>query len=118
MIKRVLMTLGLSAALLGGGISAVHASSRVAAHPAAIVAADVIAGDTGAQTADTDPNAPCAVDAATGSETGDCQNSQNTAGPEDSGNAAAADGDSLQQGDQSGTTTPGTTELVTSTEGQ
>lgn len=102
MLMRVLMSLGLGVALLGGGISAVHASSHVAAHPAAVVAADVIAGDTGAQTADTDPNAPCAVDPTTGNETGDCQNSQNTSGPEDNGSTSGSDGDNVQQGDQSG----------------
>ncbi|GEM_PF-4540074 len=34
---------------------------------------------------DPDDNAPCAIDAATGEETGNCENSQNAAGPEDNG---------------------------------
>ena len=110
MVKRTLMALGLGIALLGGGAAtAVHASTHATLRPAAAVTADLVGGDTGAQTADTDPAAPCVTDAATGDQTGDCQDSQNTGGPADtagaSGEVAAAgpDTDTVQQGDQSGT---------------
>jgi len=110
--KRTLMALGLGVALLGGGAAtSVHASTHASTHATtrtAAVTADVVAGDTSAQTADTDPAAPCVTDAATGDQTGNCQDSQNTGGPADtagaSGEVAAAgpDTDTVQQGDQSG----------------
>ncbi len=115
MIKRTLMTLGLGLGLLSGVSASAHASSRLVAYPA-VVTADLVATYTGVQTADSDPNAPCATDPTTGAETGDCQNSQNTAGPEDSSGAtgesgtSGSDGDNVQQGDQigqTGTPTPG-----------
>jgi len=102
--RRTLMALGLGVALLGGGAAtSVHASTHATPSNATVMA-DVVAGDTGAQTADTDPTAPCATDAVTGEQTGDCQNSQNTGGPADtadaSGEAAAAgpDTDTVRQG--------------------
>ena len=108
MIKRTLMALGLGVGLLSGGMAtAAHAGSHGTARPA-VSSADLVAGDSGAQTADTDPAAPCVTDAATGEQTGNCQDSQNAAGPEDtagtSGEAAPAgpDADTVQQGDQSG----------------
>lgn len=112
MVKRMFLTLGLGLALAGGVATSVHASSQVAARPAA-VQADLIVGATEAQTADTDPNAPCATDV-TGTQTGDCQDSQSTVGPDEKGGAAdtaeatnkgettGLDGDTVQSGDQTG----------------
>ena len=88
MIKRTLMALGLGVALMGGAATAAHASSVVAAHPAA-VQADLVAGATGDQTMDADANAPCATDAA-GNQTGNCQDSQNASGPADNGGTPGA----------------------------
>ncbi len=96
MIKRTLMALGLGVALMGGAATAVHASSVVAAHPAA-VQADLVAGATGDQTTDADANAPCATDAA-GNQTGNCQDSQNASGPADNGGAEGPDTGAGQAG--------------------
>jgi len=96
MIKRTLMTLGLGVALMGGAATAAHASSVVAAHPAA-VQADLVAGATGDQTTDADANAPCATDAA-GNQTGNCQDSQNASGPADNGGAEGPDTGAGQAG--------------------
>jgi len=96
MIKRTLMTLGLGVALMGGAATAAHASSVVAAHPAA-VQADLVGGTTGDQTTDADANAPCATDAA-GNETGNCQDSQNASGPADNGGAEGPDTGAGQAG--------------------
>lgn len=105
MLKRILMGAGLGLALLGGTATAVHTTGAVAAQRAAIHA-DLKVLATESQTADADPSAPCAVDAA-GSQTGDCQDSQSTAGPADSagaageGDTATSDTDTVQSGDQS-----------------
>lgn len=108
MAKRRLITLGLLA-LLGGAALAVHAGTKAAAHPAATHGAvqAVTSQAPAAQptrpadnAGDSDAAAPCATDAA-GNQTGDCQNSQNTAGPEDSGTpeaAAGQDKDAVQAG--------------------
>lgn len=107
MVKRTLMALRLGVALLGGGVAnTVHASSVVAAHPAAVVHADLVAGDTGDTTPDADANAPCATDPTTGDQTGNCQDSQNQSGPQDTaGDQGGADTGGADQG---GTPTPGT----------
>ncbi|MDB5058168.1 MAG: hypothetical protein JWO59_1640 [Chloroflexi bacterium] len=80
MLKRVVMATGLGLALMGG--VAAHTSVPVSAQPVA-VHADLQVLSTDAQVSDPDSGAPCGTDAS-GAETGDCQNSQNTAGPEDS----------------------------------
>jgi len=106
MIKRTLLALGLGMALLGGAATTGHAGSHVAARPAA-VHADLIVSSVGAQTGDTDANAPCVAATATTPETGDCQNSQNTAGPEDNPrppgeDRQGPDTDNVQSGPQVG----------------
>jgi hypothetical protein len=59
------------------------------------------------RTAEADATAPCATDAA-GNQTGNCQDSQSAAGPEDQSGAAAEgavatpDTDTAQSGDQTG----------------
>jgi hypothetical protein len=99
MVKRRLITLGLLA-LLGGAALTVHASMQAEAHPATNHGAvHVVTSQTPTaqpsqppdNASDSDAAAPCATDA-TGNQTGDCQNSQNTAGPEDSGSPGAAAG--------------------------
>jgi hypothetical protein len=92
MFKRTLMGAGLGLALLGGTATAVHTYGSGNAH-AATVQTDLKVVDTAPQATDTDPTAPCAVDAS-GVETGDCQNSQNATGPEDS--AATSESDTAQ----------------------
>lgn len=104
MIKRTLMAVGLGMALLGGIATTTHASSHVQAHPAyAAVHANLGSGGAEAQTAEADANVPCAIDA-TGAQTGNCQDSQNSAGGADSastsgegeGEATGPDGDNVQ----------------------
>jgi len=103
MVKRTFMALGLGVALLGGGVAnTVHASSVVAAHPTA-VHAGLIAGDTGDTTADADANAPCATNPTTGDQTGNCQDSQNQSGPQDTSGSGGQD----QGGTADGGETPG-----------
>jgi hypothetical protein len=79
MIRRALMVLGLGVALTGGAATAVHA-----------------------QTADPDATAPCVAATATTPETGNCDNSQNTLGPEDTasaeGRTAGPDTNNVQSG--------------------
>jgi hypothetical protein len=97
MVKRRLIVLGLLV-LLGGGVLTLHASTQVAAHPATnLVSMQAVSSQAPAaqpsqppdKSSDSDAAAPCATDTA-GNQTGNCQNSQNTAGPEDSGSADAA----------------------------
>jgi hypothetical protein len=108
MVKRRLIILALLA-LLGGAALAVHASTLAAAHPAtnhaamqAVTYQPLAAQPTppADKAADNDARAPCATDAA-GNQTGNCQDSQNAAGPEDSGTpeaAAGPDKDAVQTG--------------------
>jgi hypothetical protein len=89
MIKRAILGAGLGMALLAGGFTATHTTGAAAA-PQAAVHSDLKVLSTSAQVVDPDPTAACAVDAS-GVETGDCQNSQNATGPEDSAAVSEAD---------------------------
>jgi len=95
MLKRALIGAGLGLALLGGVAGSTHANTPVSAHRA--VPADLRVLSTGPQAVDADANAPCGVDA-TGAQIGNCQDSQNAAGPEDSAGGAdsAVDGSAGQ----------------------
>lgn len=88
MVKHALMALGLGVGLLGGAATAVHASTqapaRAAAHPVVRHAQAVELSEAADTVSDTDATAPCATDAS-GNQTGDCQDSQNQSGPQDSG---------------------------------
>jgi hypothetical protein len=94
MIKRTLLALGLGLGLAGGVVSATHTTAQVHAHPAAVHTASqahtnaYMAAEAKARAADTDPTAPCGTDA-TGAQTGDCQDSQNAAGPEDNAGSSS-----------------------------
>lgn len=102
MVNRTFMIVALGAALLGGAVSAAHASSTSAPR-AATVHADLVLSSVSDQTADTDPTAPC-TGQGTAAEAGDCTDSQNTTGPEDStsapgtGETTGPDTDTTQSG--------------------
>jgi hypothetical protein len=107
MVKRTLMVLGLGVAVLGGGAAtAAHASSHVTARPAII--ADLVVGDTGAQTAEQTDGA---TDPAGGpnDQSGAQSGSQDTSGADavvasagGDGEAATPETDTAQVGPQDG----------------
>lgn len=120
MVKRTLMAVGLGVGLLGGAATAVHASTQVAARPAAVHASTRATArpatvraqaeeprETADRAGEADATVPCATDGQ-GNQTGNCQDSQNAAGPQDTSSAAESstasgpDGDTSQAGDQTG----------------
>ena len=95
MFKRVVMGAGLSLAMLGGVAGAAHSGGTASAHPAFVAvraaAVGVKAAEAAIQTADAASTTPCTVDA-TGTENGNCQDSQNASGGPDVAGAAEAAG--------------------------
>jgi hypothetical protein len=96
-IKRTLMIVALGGALLAGGVIAVHASS----HAATAVHSDVTLKAVGDQTADTDASASC-TGQGTAAEAGNCTDSQNSSGPEDTTGAAASETTGAAAGETAG----------------
>lgn len=76
MIRRAALILTLGTALTGGVVTAVHAAGNTTPTP-------LVTRVTSDQTADTDANAPCATNASTGEQTGDCNSTQDVnSGPD------------------------------------
>jgi hypothetical protein len=96
MRKRLLIACGLGLLLLLGAVALATSVNLASAHPAASHVSNQLSSQSAAaatpestaeqssdQTSDPDANAACATDAQ-GNQTGDCQDSQNSSGPEDS----------------------------------
>lgn len=92
MVKRALIALGLLMAV-GGGVLLSHPSPQVAAHPQTTsTTPQPTSGQTATEqpetpsdtAADNDASAACSTDAS-GNQTGNCQDSQNTSGSDSSG---------------------------------
>jgi hypothetical protein len=107
MSKRRLMLLGsaLTLLMLVGAVFAIQSSVHAMGHATPATAKTAISTavqtqeptETKDQAGDTDQGATCATDSAR-NQTGDCQDSQNTSGPEDTAGSADAPGATSKTG--------------------